>query len=62
MVKVVQGKTCTMVNLAYSAGISNILIVIKLKQPTRFLYFNPEKGNTKEIKVKIPSVDQEMVI
>lgn len=55
------GKTLVSVNLAYSAGISNY-IDCDVEEPNGFLYFNPEKGNTKEIKVKIPSVDQEKCI
>jgi MinD superfamily P-loop ATPase len=55
------GKTLVSVNLAYSAGNSNY-IDCDVEEPNGFLYFNPEKGNTKEIKVKIPSVDQEKCI
>jgi MinD superfamily P-loop ATPase len=55
------GKTLVSVNFAYSAENSSY-IDCDVEEPNGFLYFKPEKVNGKDIKVKIPYVDQEKCI
>ncbi len=55
------GKTLVSVNLAYSAENSSY-IDCDVEEPNGFLYYKPENVKTKEVKVKMPVIDQEKCI
>ena len=55
------GKTLISVNLASAYGKSNYLDC-DVEEPNGYLFFKPEDVSVKDVKVKIPEVDQELCI